>query len=313
MPFSLPPRIRFKLHRLQRDLEEWWYGIRKRAAKPEPDHRMCPSCRGLVARGETTCPLCGIQMKSAPSATPGTVAGIIPVPSTATATLMAINIGFYLLSLFLTHEASQAEFSGMPGMGGIRGDVLVSLGSQWGPIIIRNGEWWRLVTANYLHGGLIHIGFNMWVLFDIGRQVDDLFRTQKFLLIYLLAGMSGSVLSLLWNPMTNSVGASGAVLGLIGALIGASFHHGSLGKVYRASLLRWLIYIFVLGFLMPGIDNAAHVGGLAAGLALGYVLPEGEPETRTGEVLWNTLALVCVVTIAACFVLMSFSYYQGPS
>ena len=313
MPFSLPPRIRFKLHRLQRDLEEWWYGIRKRAAKPEPDHRMCPSCRGLVARGETTCPLCGIRMKSAPSATPGTVAGIIPVPSTATATLMAINIGFYLLSLFLSFEAADAEHVDPPGLGGIRSDVLIPLGAELGEYIIRKGEWWRMVTANYLHGGLIHIAFNMWVLFDIGRQVEDLFRTQKFLFIYLLAGVSGSVFSLLWNPMTFSVGASGAVLGLVGALIGVTFHHGSLGKAYRASLLRWLIYIFVLGFLMPGIDNAAHVGGLAAGLALGYVLPEGEPETRTGEVLWNTLAVVCVVTIAACFVLMGYSYYQGRS
>ena len=102
------------------------------------------------------------------------------------------------------------------------------------------------------------------------------------------------------------MGASGAVLGLIGVLIGASFHHGHLGKDYRRQLWRWVIYILIFG-LLPffAVDNAAHIGGLVAGFILGYLIPEGEPSTRNGENLWNALAVLSVVVIAGSFALMA--------
>jgi membrane associated rhomboid family serine protease len=93
---------------------------------------------------------------------------------------------------------------------------------------------------------------------------------------------------------------------LIGILIGASFHHGRLGKDYRSHLWRWVLYIFMFG-LLPffAIDNAAHLGGLASGLLLGYVVPEGEPETRASENIWNSLTVFAVVLIAGSFALMA--------
>jgi rhomboid protease GluP len=101
-----------------------------------------------------------------------------------------------------------------------------------------------------------------------------------------------------------SVGASGAVLGLIGILIGASFHHGHLGREFRKQLWTWVVYIAIFGLLFHA-DNAAHFGGLVSGLALGYAVPEGEPATRPSENLWNTLAVVSVLVIGASFVLMA--------
>ena len=106
-----------------------------------------------------------------------------------------------------------------------------------------------------------------------------------------------------------SVGASGAVLGLIGILIGASFHHGHLGKAYRGMLWRWLIYIFIFG-LFFAVDNAAHIGGLLCGLAFGYLVSEGEPTTREGERLWNALAVLSVIIIAGSFALMALQLTQ---
>ena len=144
---------------------------------------------------------------------------------------------------------------------------------------------------------------NMWCLFDLGPAVESLFGTAKFLVIYLVTGVAGFLLSLGWHRGV-SIGASGAVLGLIGVLIGASFHHGSLGKDYRGQLWRWLLYIFVFG-LFFSVDNAAHIGGLVSGIVAGYVVPEGEPETRASENLWNGLAMLSVLIIAGSFVLMA--------
>ena len=134
--------------------------------------------------------------------------------------------------------------------------------------------------------------------------MELLFSTTKFIVLYLATGIFGFLVSLVWSPFGTSVGASGAVLGLIGILIGATFHHGRAGKAYRGELVRWVIYIFVIGLLFR-TDNAAHLGGLTAGVALGYFVPEGEPATHTSDKVWNTLAVLSVLIIAGSFALMA--------
>jgi len=268
-------------------------------------HRMCPNCRGLIDRDASSCPLCGVALRAARAragASSGRVlGGLIPVPSTASSALVAANVVLYGVSWYLTQKALGPD--AMMGMGGIDTQVLVRLGAKFGPLILI-GEWWRLVTAVFLHASLLHIGMNLWCLFDLGPTVEALFSTTKFLVVYLVTGILGFVLSLVWSPLGVSVGASGAVLGLIGALIGATFHHGHLGKEYRSQLWRWVVYIFVFGLFFR-TDNAAHLGGLVSGAALGYLIPEGEPETRTSENFWSLLALVCVLIMAASFALMA--------
>ena len=309
---NLPPRLRFKLERLRRDLEEWWSGLRYRAGGKEGAQRMCPSCRALIGRNDSTCSLCGAHLKSvAPrSVSPGLLGGVLPMPSTATSALAAINIGLYALTLYLSFLVAEAEMTGTPGFGGVHGDVLKDFGAKAGAKILEDGQWWRLVTATFLHGNLMHIGFNMWVLLDMGPQVEELFQTPKFLVMYLVAGVNGFLLSLLLRPVGTSVGASGAILGLVGVLIGASFHHGRTGAAYRASLIRWFIYILIFGLFLRA-DNAAHIGGIATGAVLGYLVPEGEPDTPSAEKLWNALAVVSVLIMAASFVFMAINYTRG--
>jgi membrane associated rhomboid family serine protease len=165
------------------------------------------------------------------------------------------------------------------------------------------------VTAIFLHAGLLHIGFNLWCLFDLGPEVESLFSTTKFVVFYLVSGVAGFLLSLWWSPFGMSVGASGAILGLIGVLIGVSFHHGHLGKEYRGRLWRWVIYILIFG-LFFAVDNAAHIGGLATGVLLGYLVSEGEAETQAGQNLWNLLAVLSIVLIAGSFALMALQLGQ---
>ena len=301
---NLPSKLWFKWEKLK-SVFRGAFGSREQSY--ETAHRMCPNCRGLIDRGASVCPLCGTSVK-APRARAGTapgriLGGLIPIPSTATSALVAANIALYAIIWYL----SQAGASG-PGGSEVQGLVLLRLGAKFGPLI-RAGEWWRLVTAIFLHAGLLHIAMNLWCLFDLGPTVESLFSTPKFLVFYLATGVAGFLLSLWWSPFGLSVGASGSILGLVGVLIGASYHHGHLGREYRGQLWRWVIYISAFGLLSAifgiGLDNAAHLGGFASGAVLGYFVPEGEPGTRTGENLWNTLAILAVLVIAGSFALMA--------
>ncbi len=297
---ALSPRLWFRLQKLKAVFSS-------KEQSYESAHRMCPNCRALIERGASECPLCGAPTKpprSRASSTPGRVlGGIIPVPSTATSTLVAANLALYAISWYLTQNLASAELNAAPALGGIDSRVLIRLGAKYGPLMVA-GQWWRLVTAVFLHAGLFHIGMNLWCLFDLGPAVESLFSTTKFIFFYLVTGVAGFVLSFLWSPFGVSIGASGAILGLIGVLIGASFHHSRLGRDIRSQLWRWVIYILIFGIFFS-VDNAAHVGGLGMGFLLGYLVPEGEPTTRASENLWNTLALLSVLAIAGSFALMA--------
>lgn len=307
---ELSPRQRFKLRKLQSSLRQI-FGSREKA--PTSSLRMCPECRGLIDRNASTCPLCGtpIRRPRAHRSNQGMnrIAGVIPVPGTATSTLIAVNIALFGISWYLTQSAASAAGVSAPGFGEVDTQVLVRLGAKFGPLIVYRGEWWRLVTAMFLHAGIFHIGMNLWCLFDLGPMVEALFGSAKFIVLYLVTGVAGFLLSLYWRPGVVSIGASGAILGLVGILIGLSFHHGGVGKAYRGQLWRWVIYIFIFG-LFFAIDNAAHLGGLVTGLVLGYVIPEGEPETRESELLWSALAGISVLIIAGSFALMALQLNQ---
>ena len=307
---DLPPKLWFRLQQLK----AWWQGtVEANEPLPASAHRMCPNCRALIDRGAASCPLCGMSLRRSRAETsrPGRVMGL-PVPSTATSVLVAANVALYGLSWYLTSAGAFSPAGSSPSgmLGSISPGVLLALGGKYGPLIENSHQWWRLITACFLHGGLLHIGFNLWCLVDLGPEVESLFPTQKYIFMYLVTGVCGFLLSLWWTPGL-SIGASAPILGLIGVLIGVTFHHGSLGRQYRSRLWRWLIYIFVIGMLPgTGVDNAAHVGGLLSGLALGYFIPEGDPQTRTTETLWSALSLVSILVMVGAFVLMALHLNQ---
>jgi rhomboid protease GluP len=156
------------------------------------------------------------------------------------------------------------------------GRSLVHLGSDFGPYTT-DGDWWRLVTSMFLHVGLIHLAFNMWALTSFGRVVERLFGSVSYALIYFVAGVGGDLVSLTWNPVVNSVGASGAIFGLLGALIAAQVRNdGSIPinvlRPLRRSSLIFTGCALVAGLLSGAVDNAAHLGGAAAGFILGLLL-----------------------------------------
>jgi rhomboid protease GluP len=300
---NLPPKVWFQWQRFKR-----LFASSLETPEGGASVRMCPHCRALIDRDAKVCPLCGEATGPTRArgggGTPGHILGVIPIPTTATSVFVVANLALYAISWYMTQNSEAAQLYGAPAMGGIDARVLLRLGAKAPYIFPPYNQWWRLVTAMFLHAGLLHIGMNLWCLVDLGPEVESLFNTTKFIVLYLVTGVLGFLVSLGWSPGGLSIGASGAIMGLIGILIGASFHHGHLGKEYRSQLWKWVIYIAIFG-LFFAVDNAAHFGGLVSGLALGYFIPEGEPATRPSENLWNMLAVLSVLIIAGSFVLMA--------
>jgi rhomboid protease GluP len=137
------------------------------------------------------------------------------------------------------------------------------------PPAVANGDWWRLITATFLHGSLLHLGFNMLALWILGTQVEIYLGSKKFLLLYFVSAIGGSLASFYFSPpATFSIGASGAIFGLMGAFI-------VIGKKLRADVSQIMILLLinvVLGFTVSGIDWRAHLGGLVAGAVFTKVL-----------------------------------------
>lgn len=153
---------------------------------------------------------------------------------------------------------------------------LLRWGGNLGPLSL-GAQPWRLLISNYLHVGIIHIGFNMWCLWNLGFLAERIYRPRTYVLVYTICGLAGSVASAWRHPYVVGVGASGAIFGLAGALISTL----SLGRfsvppeavrATRRSLISFAGYNLLFGAVVPGIDNTAHVGGLVAGLALGAYL-----------------------------------------
>ncbi|MGB9233031.1 MAG: rhomboid family intramembrane serine protease [Terriglobales bacterium] len=160
-------------------------------------------------------------------------------------------------------------------------ELTVRLGANVGRYTV-GGQWWRLLANIFIHGGLLHFAFNMWCLWSLGRLAESVYGHWTFAAVYLICGLSASLGSILWNPWVQSVGASGAIFGIAGALI-ASFYLGefSLPRSAISGMLRSVVafvgYNLVFGAMIAHVDNAAHVGGLVMGLMLGALIARFAP------------------------------------
>jgi membrane associated rhomboid family serine protease len=191
-------------------------------------------------------------------------------------------------------------FSGVSMLSNPAGRDLIRFGANFGPLTL-SGQWWRLLTSVFIHGGLLHIAFNMWCLWDLGRLAESLYGEWTFAAVYLICGLAASLGSVTWNPFVLSVGASGAIFGIAGALI-SSFYLGefSLPGAAMSGMLRSVLlfvgYNLFFGAVIAHTDNAAHVGGLLMGLLLGALIAKVAPlEDAVGRRLVILLIGVALV------------------
>lgn len=186
---------------------------------------------------------------------------------------------------------------------------LLRWGANFGPLSL-GGQPWRILASNYLHIGIIHIGLNMWCLWNLGFLAERIFDPWSYVLTYTACGISGSLASLWIHPLGVGAGASGAIFGMAGALIAALY----LGRlpVPRAaiqgtlkSLLTFAGYNLFFGAVAPGIDNSAHIGGLLMGLAIGALLAKhltAPPEVRNQWRRYVFIAVMAVLLAAGIYV-----------
>jgi membrane associated rhomboid family serine protease/Flp pilus assembly protein TadD len=177
----------------------------------------------------------------------------------------------------------------------------IAFGADSGPLTL-GGQWWRLVTSMFVHFGIVHIGLNMWCLWNLGRAAEQLMGRASYLLAYFVSGIFASIASVYWHPMGANAGASGAIFGMAGVLVSYVYlkktpSHLQINSKMLGSLGTFIAYNLAFGAL-PGISNAAHIGGLVMGLAVGAALPaagasENARRTRLSiVVILSAIALI---------------------
>ena len=266
---------------------------------------MCPHCRAFITNNDRVCPYCGIQVgpRAIDRRSPGEIlGGFIPHARFTTSIILLINVGLFAATLALSMGAADAN-----ALLGIDGETLYRFGAKWR--VFETGQWWRLVTAGFLHGGIIHIAMNSWVLFDVGAQVEEIYGAARMIVIYFVATVAGFFLSSWWSANL-SVGASAGIMGLIGAMIALGVRNRSnpAAAAMRGMYIRWVVYMLVLGLVVSRIDNAAHIGGLAAGFCAAYAAGTPKLIDTFGERFWRAAAFASVALTAVSFAMMYLSF-----
>jgi rhomboid protease GluP len=209
--------------------------------------------------------------------------------------IVYVNCVYFILSLLL--NPYRMGFSANPlTFLSPSNDSIILLGATGTFLITGYGRWWTLITASFLHGGVLHIFFNMMALLQLGPFVIQEFGSSRFVLIYLLAGVGGFLLSYIAGvPLT--LGASASICGLIGAILyyGKS-RGGFFGEAIYKQAVIWILGLGLIGLLMPGINNWAHFGGIVTGILLALLL--GYSDKHPEGITHRILALVCVIITA---------------
>jgi rhomboid protease GluP len=305
----LSPRMKWKINRYGKTVEDRLEKIRNFFKSVTYKQKMCPACRALVDRNDKVCPFCGENTSAAPRGGASRVLSkVLPEHARYSTILLTVNLILFGLTLAGSARGANGEFDFGSLLGGIDSRTLVRLGAKYGPLIAM-GEWWRFITPVFLHGGIIHLAFNTWVMLDLAPAVEQIYGSHKFLVLYVVTGAAGFVVSYFWHPYGISVGASGALCGLIGAMIAYGHRNRTrLGDSVKSMYLRWAIYILVFGVLVSGIDNAAHLGGLAAGFLFGMIVDDIPLLTKESIVFWKILQTLTVLLVVFAFVMIGLRH-----
>jgi membrane associated rhomboid family serine protease/Flp pilus assembly protein TadD len=257
----------------------------------------CPQCGNQFGRdfGDSStspnCPECQAQLTQMSRAGIPASGQTLVTPSFLITTIL---IGLNALVFVIMVLRGVSPFLPSP-------QQAIAFGADVGRLTL-NGQWWRLVTSMFVHFGIVHIGLNMWCLWNLGRAAEQLMGRVSYLLAYFVSGIFASIVSVYWHPMAAGAGASGAIFGMAGVLVSYVYlkktpSHLQINSRMLGSLGTFIAYNLAFGAL-PGISNAAHIGGLVMGLAVGAVLPAAsasEPARRTRLSLVVILSAIVLV------------------
>lgn len=261
---------------------------------------LCPRCRKLVSREETACPHCGLSNPSRQRIL--RLVNMLSAGQIDTVTvILYLNVFFFLLALILDRSSLVLTVNPFTLLSPSH-ESLFYLGASGSIPLFGHDRWSSLVAASFLHGSLLHILFNMIALRHLGPFVQREYGAIRFLIIYILAGGIGFFVSSVAGIQL-TIGASASVCGLIGAVIcyGRS-RRDYYGHLIQRQAMGWVIGLVIIGLVAPGINNWAHGGGLAAGLALAWLLGHEDPGSRNNALLiigWLCAVITLLILIRA--------------
>jgi rhomboid protease GluP len=262
---------------------------------------ICPECGKLIGVGEQKCPFCGAWRPGLYGWTPA-LQRLFGLRLDLIGIIVMGCVALYVASLVLQPEAI-FRMGGLFSILSPGQRALYQLGMTGG-VAWREGWWWTVLTAIYLHGGLLHIFFNVMWIRNLGPQVSEVYGPARAFVIFSLAGAAGFLIS---NSITGSpsIGASGSIFGLLAALIVYGRKRG--GSMMTMQLWQWAAVMFAMGFFMSGVNNWAHAGGFAGGWVTAEAMRFSEKRESRGVQL---LALG-LLGLTAAGVVISFVKVTG--
>jgi rhomboid protease GluP len=299
-------------YRWQWRIEKWKNAVRGffGVTEQQPRPRICPACGALVGISATRCHECGANLRFSLAALSKKLSGVFgEYDAPVTTVLLVSNILMFGVSWLAISAAGSG--GGLSILWGVGGETQYRLGSSYPISIFFLHEWWRLITAMFLHGGLIHIGFNMMALMQLGPAIEELYGSARYLFFYVITGAFGFLVSA--GMGNHSLGASGAILGLVGLMLAVTTKRGgAYMRELRSRLISSVVILFVLGFMGMGMDNFAHGAGLAAGFGLGKLFADRQPMNSRERQMAYALGWLAGIVVIASFVLM-FLHYSDPT
>lgn len=269
---------------------------------------ICPRCRRLININEKQCPFCGLS-NPASGWKRYVFALKLDDGSSLINWIIKINLALFALSLVIDPRSMGMSYNPLH-MLSPSNTSLILLGATGAIPVDSYGRWWTFLTAGFLHGGILHVGFNMLAFYQIGNLAIRIYGPIRMVLIYLVSGICGFIASYLSGvPLT--IGASAAICGLIGATL---YYGKSRGGIWGQAIWRqiggWALFIFAFGLLVPGIDNWAHGGGIVSGAVVGWLA--GYEERRKASATHRALAMLGILAtcLALGWAIVSALYYM---
>lgn len=264
----------------------------------------CPRCRRLISKNSRNCINCGLPYPNLFTTMPllgSLIRGQLSFIDPITVACLAL----YVLALAMDMSGALSFDNILTALSPTTSS-LIKLGAG-GRFPMAAGHWWTLITATYLHGSVLHILFNMLWLRQIGPLVGELFGNSRFIIIYTVAGLTGSIVSTIaGTPLF--VGASGAIFGLFAALIYYGWHRGgTFGSNIFRQMLIWAGIALLFGFMGNRTDNWGHLGGIIGGVSAAVLL--GYHERIREGLLHHILAALVILLILLCFALQTWIFF----
>ena len=267
-------------------------------ANPQRQSILCPNCKKLISASESKCPYCGTKKPSSWWKNNSWTRGLRDSDQFVKI-IIAVNVGMYLISILLNPRATGLSMNPLTFLSPSDTSLFI-MGATGTVPIDEYHRLWTLVSASFLHGGILHIFFNMAALRQLATVVNREFGVYRMFVIYTVSGIIGFWISYLAG-ITFTIGASASVCGLVGALL---YYGKSRGGIYGRNLYRqifgWVVFLFIFGLIVPGINNWGHGGGILAGIIFGYLL--GYQEKKRENLLHKTLAGLCAMATLAVLI-----------